>query len=513
MGISWFVSLGDKCDVSGNDLLQFWEDDEHDARHRDVHRAVRQPAQVRSHRPACRPHTADRRGPHRRRGDRLGERGAVPAGRPDRGADRPLDARHRPRPRDRSRSLRGPAVAVLTNSRSPGVLATAALAAAGLVARRSARRLDWRATPQDFAASRCRPRSTIPASTPSLVIHAPPIQSAPAPVDEVEDAAAAGRSKPVARGDARPARRADPSPAATCRRSRSPNRPPPCSVGCTRYSRWLETEAEATTEPLDRSRRRRGRRGDRRCARARRRRSLDLADAFRILAAYGVFAPHSIRLTGTPPRTRSSPSPRVVGHPVALKATRRRVGRSAEAGIALDLSSDEAIREAVAVMQASLGRRCRVARRAAHGAARCRRPHPVHDRRAARSRGHGRDGQPAVVRDRRGLEPPAADLSGVGPDARSRPPTSAPALAGGRARRRSPRGRDHPHLPPRVPPSRDRRDGHQPDDRQPHRRAFVTDARITVRRRRGSTSRSAASPDAGRPSQVDGSPRRARTTS
>ncbi|MCU1364747.1 MAG: putative acetyltransferase, partial [Ilumatobacteraceae bacterium] len=28
MGVSWFVSLGDKCDVSGNDLLQFWEDDE-----------------------------------------------------------------------------------------------------------------------------------------------------------------------------------------------------------------------------------------------------------------------------------------------------------------------------------------------------------------------------------------------------------------------------------------------------------------------------------------------------
>ena len=28
MGLSWFVSLGDKADVSGNDLLQFWEDDE-----------------------------------------------------------------------------------------------------------------------------------------------------------------------------------------------------------------------------------------------------------------------------------------------------------------------------------------------------------------------------------------------------------------------------------------------------------------------------------------------------
>ena len=28
IGLSWFVSLGDKSDVSANDLLQFWEDDE-----------------------------------------------------------------------------------------------------------------------------------------------------------------------------------------------------------------------------------------------------------------------------------------------------------------------------------------------------------------------------------------------------------------------------------------------------------------------------------------------------
>ena len=28
LALSWFVSLGDKCDVSANDLLQFWEDDE-----------------------------------------------------------------------------------------------------------------------------------------------------------------------------------------------------------------------------------------------------------------------------------------------------------------------------------------------------------------------------------------------------------------------------------------------------------------------------------------------------
>ena len=29
LGMSWFVSLGDKSDISANDLLQFWEQDDH----------------------------------------------------------------------------------------------------------------------------------------------------------------------------------------------------------------------------------------------------------------------------------------------------------------------------------------------------------------------------------------------------------------------------------------------------------------------------------------------------
>ena len=96
MGLSWFVSLGDKSDVSGNDLLQFWEDDETTQRHRHVHRVVRQRPQVRPHRPAGVAAPADRGRAHRRRGDRAVGRRAVPAGRAHRGADGRRDARHRP---------------------------------------------------------------------------------------------------------------------------------------------------------------------------------------------------------------------------------------------------------------------------------------------------------------------------------------------------------------------------------------------------------------------------------
>ncbi len=59
-----------RADVSGNDLLQFWEDDEATRVDRHVHRDVRQPAQVRPHRPAGVPAATDRGRAHRGGGDR-----------------------------------------------------------------------------------------------------------------------------------------------------------------------------------------------------------------------------------------------------------------------------------------------------------------------------------------------------------------------------------------------------------------------------------------------------------
>jgi acyl-CoA synthetase (NDP forming) len=58
--------------------------------------------------------------------------------------------------------------------------------------------------------------------------------------------------------------------------------------------------------------------------------------------------------------TESTPATAVadanrIGFPVAVKAVRRRPGRSARAGVALDLSTDADVAEALAVMHESLG--------------------------------------------------------------------------------------------------------------------------------------------------------------
>ena len=48
VGLSTFVSVGNKADVSGNDLLEYWEEDPADPRHPALPRIVRQPAPVRA---------------------------------------------------------------------------------------------------------------------------------------------------------------------------------------------------------------------------------------------------------------------------------------------------------------------------------------------------------------------------------------------------------------------------------------------------------------------------------
>ena len=87
MGLSWFVSLGDKGDVSGNDLLQFWEDDDTTrviAMYTESFGNPRKFARI-ARRVSQKP--ADRGRAHGCRVDRPVGRGAVPARRTDRGAD------------------------------------------------------------------------------------------------------------------------------------------------------------------------------------------------------------------------------------------------------------------------------------------------------------------------------------------------------------------------------------------------------------------------------------------
>ena len=94
MGVSWFVSLGDRSDVSGDDLLQFWEDDEATkviALYTESHGNPRKFARIARRVSQRRPIVAVRTGTALV-GRGLGR--AVPAGRRDRGADRRRPARH-----------------------------------------------------------------------------------------------------------------------------------------------------------------------------------------------------------------------------------------------------------------------------------------------------------------------------------------------------------------------------------------------------------------------------------
>ena len=78
---------------------------------------------------------------------------------------------------------------------------------------------------------------------------------------------------------------------------------------------------------------------------------IDLATKRRLLAAYGI---EMAVATETNPE-RATRDAHTVGFPVALKAVHRRPGRSARAGVALDLTADDDIAEAIEVMRDSLG--------------------------------------------------------------------------------------------------------------------------------------------------------------
>ena len=147
IGISSFVSVGNKADVSGNDLLQLLGDRSANVGHPAVSRELRQPGQVQPHRPAHQPEQADRgvevgplSGGRARRG--LAHRRARLVGRFRRRAVSPVRRdphRHGDgavRRRDRcwrgSRCRRGRRVAILTNAGGPGILAADACQSHGL---------------------------------------------------------------------------------------------------------------------------------------------------------------------------------------------------------------------------------------------------------------------------------------------------------------------------------------------------------------------------------------------
>ncbi len=347
IGLSWFVSLGDKSDISGNDLLQFWEDDETTrviAMYTESFGNPRKFARIARRVSRQRPIVAVRTGAAaiEPSGSALYQQAGlieVPtvAGLLDTArvlATQPV--------------LAGPNVAVLANSRSPETLARAALTTAGLVPVDGPRSLDWRATPADYGDA-LRAALASPHVDGVLVLHAPPLaQAVAAPVDEI-DTAAASATKPVVAvmlgGGDGPLQPGSPVPSFSF--------PEPAAAVLGRsyaYGSWLRTEAAA--EPTDVTT------IDRPAAATviaaaveRGEASLDVADAARVLAAYGIAVP----ATASARAGDAIAVADALGYPVVVKAQHRHLGRSAQAGIALDLADAGDVTAAVDVMTASLG--------------------------------------------------------------------------------------------------------------------------------------------------------------
>jgi acyl-CoA synthetase (NDP forming)/GNAT superfamily N-acetyltransferase len=347
MGLSWFVSLGDKSDVSGNDLLQFWDDDESTrviAMYTESFGNARKFARIARRVSRRRPIVAVRTG-----AAAIGPTGGalyqqaglieVPT------VSAMLDTA---RVLSTQPPMRGPRVAVLANSRSPQTLTEAALHTAGLEAVPAAHRLDWRSTPEDYADAL---RAALEDDTVDavMIVHAPPLaDQVDAPVDAIE-AAARGATKPIVTvlmgGRNGPLRPGSTLPAFAF--------PEPAAGVLGRvhlYGAWLADDADTATGDVSDI--------DRVCARAvvaaaidRGDDMLDVGEVVEVLRAYGITAPE----THKAPAADAVAVAEAIGYPVAVKAERRHLGRSLLAGVALDLAHEADVLEAVQTMQEALG--------------------------------------------------------------------------------------------------------------------------------------------------------------
>ena len=378
MGLSWFVSLGDKSDVSGNDLLQFWEDDETTrviAMYTESFGNPRKFARI-ARRVSRTP--PDRRRAHRRRGDRPDGWRAVPAGRADRGADGAPPMLDTARVLATQPVMRGPRVAVIANARSPETLSRAALTTAGLEPVDSPVPLDWRSTPDDYGAAvrggarrrrRRRPcssstprRSPTPSPPRSTRSRRPP-PGRPSRSSSCPSAASTGRCGRARRS----------------RRSPSPSPPPPSSAAPTPTAPGWTPRPRADVAEAGDIDRAAAAGDDRRRARPRAP-TLDVAEVVTVLAAYGVAMPE----TGAARRPTPSTMAAAIGYPVAVKAEHRHLGRSVRAGVGLDLGGADDVAAAVKEMQEAIGADADVVARPVDGPARARPAHPQRRRRPAR---------------------------------------------------------------------------------------------------------------------------------
>ena len=347
MGISWFISLGDKSDVSGNDLLQFWEDDETTrviAMYTESFGNPRKFARIARRVSRNRPIVAVRTG-----AAAIGPSGGalyqqaglieVPTVAAMLDTARVLASQP---------VMRGPRVALVTNARSPETLSHAALTTATSPAVERPFRLDWRSTPDDYAAA-VRAALADDGVDAVMVVHAPPLAEAVAAPVAAIDAAATGSTKPVVvvlmGGVNGPLRHGSPVPAFAF--------PEPAAAVLGRshaYGTWLEQEsgaASAGVADIDRAEVAAVIAG----ALARGATRLDMAEVVAVLAAYGVEMPETMRC----PAGDAIAAAEVIGYPVAVKAEHRHLGRSVRAGVALDLGDADDVVDALAIMQDAIG--------------------------------------------------------------------------------------------------------------------------------------------------------------
>lgn len=351
MGMSWFVSLGDKCDVSGNDLLQFWLDDDATrviAIYTESFGNPRKFARLARRVSQSRPIVAVRTGAALfapATGALYQQAGVIEVPTVVAMLDTARVLATQP-------PMNGDRVAVVSNSRSPGVLARAALTTAGLEPVDPPVALDWRSTTGDFAGAvdAALAADDIDAV---LVIHAPPVAAEIGAPVEALDAAAADATKPlvaVMLGELDgPLRPGSPVPSFTF--------PEPAAgvLGRLRsYWRWRETEGVRSEEPpaeMDVA----GAAQLLADALADGRDELELDEAARLLGSYGVELADArlVSLADDPDAALSAAEE--IGYPVAIKARRRRVGHSARAGVALDVPGPDELRSAVLTMREHLG--------------------------------------------------------------------------------------------------------------------------------------------------------------
>ncbi|MGH9132497.1 MAG: acetate--CoA ligase family protein, partial [Ilumatobacteraceae bacterium] len=347
MGVSWFVSLGDRSDVSGNDLLQFWEDDDatkviamYTESLGNAPKFARIARRVSQRRPIVAVRT----------GAALIEQGSGALYQQAGLIEVPTVAALLDTARVMASQplMAGPNVAVLTNSRSPGVLATGTIETAGLRVAEAPVPLDWRSTDDDYERAL---RAALGAEHVDavLVIHAPPVAAAiGGPVDHI-DRAAAGATKPVVAvmlgAVDGPLRRGSAVPAFSF---------PETAVGVLArlhsYWRWRTGEGAASTESptgIDAP----GAAGVIATAIDEHRDALTPSEIRTLLGCYGV-AMADGRLV---PFDEAPAAAETLGFPVAIKAAQRHAGRSVQAGVALDIKRVDDVRESVATMREHLG--------------------------------------------------------------------------------------------------------------------------------------------------------------